>query len=220
MHFCGGAIDLDTLQSRSTDGTIPDEMKLEMPDGKTYGGAEAVVRALVTRPAWWALVWIYYLPGIRWIINLVYRWVADNRYRLSATACPDGTCGPHTDRFIAGEFTASPALIQIKPTYRRSAKIFLVLLGIIYAVTFASTLTQVHALIGSDGLIPLDETLDRLREMELRNNLQPPEERAEFHPVRAFPHSSGSTVPTTPSPPAVSSDSRSPAASSSASTAA
>ena len=54
------------------------------------GGAKAVNKAM--RQAWWArpFTYLYDLPGISHIQNWVYRWVANNRYRM-----PGGTatCG-------------------------------------------------------------------------------------------------------------------------------
>ena len=40
---------------------------------------------------WWArpFTWLYRLPGMRWIEEKVYRWIANNRYRMpgSTAAC-------------------------------------------------------------------------------------------------------------------------------------
>lgn len=53
------------------------------------GGAEAINDTL--RHVWylWPFTWLYYLPGIRQLQDRVYRWIADNRYRLpgSTDAC-------------------------------------------------------------------------------------------------------------------------------------
>jgi predicted DCC family thiol-disulfide oxidoreductase YuxK len=55
-------------------------------DGVVQGGAAAVNAALAF--IWWAkpLTWLYHLPGMKWIEGKVYRWVADNRYKM-----PGGT---------------------------------------------------------------------------------------------------------------------------------
>ena len=65
-------------------------------DGRLSGGAEAVNKSL--RYCWWArpFTYLYPLPGIRQLQDMVYRWVADNRYRMpgSSEACkvePSGT---------------------------------------------------------------------------------------------------------------------------------
>ena len=50
--------------------------------GQLSGGAEAINRAL--RYCWWLrpFTYLYPLPGIRQLQDWVYRWVAENRYRL------------------------------------------------------------------------------------------------------------------------------------------
>lgn len=55
-------------------------------DGTVRGGAAATNAALAL--IWWArpLTWLYHLPGIPWLEEKIYRWVADNRYRM-----PGGT---------------------------------------------------------------------------------------------------------------------------------
>jgi len=58
-------------------------------DSKLYGGAEAINRMM--QHVWWAwpLTWLYYLPGIRQLQDIVYRWVANNRHKMpgSTDAC-------------------------------------------------------------------------------------------------------------------------------------
>ncbi len=51
-------------------------------DGALSSGAEAVNKAM--RFCWWAkpFTFLYPLPGIRQVEDIVYRWVADNRYHL------------------------------------------------------------------------------------------------------------------------------------------
>lgn len=71
------------------------EMKLVSPDGRVHGGADAIARALTTRPVWWLLVWPFYIPGIRQIARAIYRLVARHRYRLAAKDCDGGTCSLH-----------------------------------------------------------------------------------------------------------------------------
>jgi len=56
-------------------------------DGRVSGGAAAIARLLVSRGALWGVLGRFaLLPGIRTVAAWVYRWVADNRYRL-----PGGT---------------------------------------------------------------------------------------------------------------------------------
>lgn len=58
-------------------------------DGRLTGGAEAVNDAL--KQIWWAkpFAYLYDVPGLTQVEKWVYRWVADNRYRLpgSTAAC-------------------------------------------------------------------------------------------------------------------------------------
>ena len=62
-------------------------------DGRLYGGAAAVNQAL--RFIWWIrpLTYFYRFPGVRQLEDKVYRWVANNRYRL-----PGGTASCPIDR--------------------------------------------------------------------------------------------------------------------------
>jgi predicted DCC family thiol-disulfide oxidoreductase YuxK len=78
-----------------------EELKLVCPDGKIYGGMEAVVQAvLIRRSLIGKLAAVYYLPGIRSMADRAYRWVARNRFRFPAQAdeACDGACGRHVDR--------------------------------------------------------------------------------------------------------------------------
>src|SRR4051812_40217401 len=55
-------------------------MHLVTPDGRVFVGAEAIVRALETRPALGVLAKVYYVPGLRQLANLGYALVARYRY--------------------------------------------------------------------------------------------------------------------------------------------
>jgi predicted DCC family thiol-disulfide oxidoreductase YuxK len=78
-------------------------MHVVMPDGRAFRGMEAAVRALATRPYLWIFLWWYYVPGIRQILDALYRWIANRRYRIAGktTECDGGTCAVHFD--AAGE---------------------------------------------------------------------------------------------------------------------
>jgi len=69
-------------------------MILIAPDGRTYTGAEAIVRALATRGGLAKVGFLYYVPGIRQLSDLLYAGVARIRYRLpgKANECSSGTC--------------------------------------------------------------------------------------------------------------------------------
>jgi predicted DCC family thiol-disulfide oxidoreductase YuxK len=79
------------------------QMLLVAPDGRVYGGFEAAVRAVATRPVLGLPAYVYYLPGVRQLCDAVYALVAANRYRLlgkaaAAGECEGGTCSLHFPR--------------------------------------------------------------------------------------------------------------------------
>lgn len=68
----------------------PGEMRLQTPDGRSYGGADALIR--MAEEVWWMrpLWWIGKHEGGRTFLRRIYRWVADRR------GCFDGRCQPRT----------------------------------------------------------------------------------------------------------------------------
>jgi predicted DCC family thiol-disulfide oxidoreductase YuxK len=75
-------------------------MQLVTPDGRIFRGAEAIARALATRRVVGALAYLYYVPGLRQLLDRLYARVAANRYRLMGKAvaageCEGGTCALH-----------------------------------------------------------------------------------------------------------------------------
>lgn len=70
-------------------------IRLVTPDGRMSSGAEAIARALGSRPAWKMVTWLYWAPGIRQLTDAAYRWVARNRFRImgrAAPSCDSGSC--------------------------------------------------------------------------------------------------------------------------------
>jgi len=63
--------------------------------GRVFGGAEAWARVGLLLPGWNLLAWVLLVPGIRWLSDGAYSWIARNRYRWNRAACADGTCSPH-----------------------------------------------------------------------------------------------------------------------------
>lgn len=53
--------------------------------GDVYAGAEAVNAAVSVALGTRLPLRIYRLPGMRWLQDLAYRWVADHRYRFPGT---------------------------------------------------------------------------------------------------------------------------------------
>lgn len=66
------------------------ELKLVDARGRLFGGAEAVVRALnIGRPVLGKVALGYYVPGVRWLADRAYAWVARNRYKLFGRIRPE-----------------------------------------------------------------------------------------------------------------------------------
>lgn len=76
-------------------------MHLVTPEGRVYRGMEAAVRAVVTRPLLGLVAWLYYVPGLRQLLDALYRWVARRRYAIAGRelaaqgGCDGGTCSVH-----------------------------------------------------------------------------------------------------------------------------
>ena len=71
------------------------EMLILDRNGNHYWGPEAI-RYLTRRlrRLWWAAP-LAYFPGSMLLWRPLYRWVARNRYRLSAKSCDTGGCSLH-----------------------------------------------------------------------------------------------------------------------------
>ena len=74
-------------------------MHLITPDGRIFLGAEAIVQALTTRRLFVWVLWLYYLPGLRQLVNGLYAFIAANRYRFwgktAPSECNSGACQIH-----------------------------------------------------------------------------------------------------------------------------
>lgn len=80
--------------------TCMERLHLVAPDGRVFGSVEAIVQALATRGVLGRLAYLYYLPGLRWLLDRLYKLIAANRYRLfgravAAGQCEGGTCALH-----------------------------------------------------------------------------------------------------------------------------
>lgn len=76
------------------------ELKVVEPDGRVFGGAEAVARVVMaSRPTLGKFASLYYLPGLRALADSLYRGIARNRYRLFGKneSCADDACAVHFD---------------------------------------------------------------------------------------------------------------------------
>jgi predicted DCC family thiol-disulfide oxidoreductase YuxK len=66
---------------------VPDERLYESAwwldsSGEVFAGAHAMNAALAAALGTRLPLWIYRLPGVGWLQNVVYRWVATHRYRF------------------------------------------------------------------------------------------------------------------------------------------
>lgn len=78
----------------SVRAALKSSLQLVSPDGDVASGAEAIARALNTRGLWKLCTWVYWIPGIRQVVDGLYVIVARNRYRIAgrAGACESGAC--------------------------------------------------------------------------------------------------------------------------------
>ena len=65
-------------------------------DGRITSGAEAVARTLRLRPVLAPLAALYRLPGLRQLLDSVYRLVARRRFALGGATCADDVCRLHS----------------------------------------------------------------------------------------------------------------------------
>jgi len=94
----GGRVRVEPLQSGlARVPWLPREEALQAlqlvdRDGRAYAGAAAIVRLLrLTRPVLGTLALGYHLPGVRWLAERAYAWVAARRHAIGP--CDDGGCG-------------------------------------------------------------------------------------------------------------------------------
>ena len=67
-----------------------DQMHVLTPRGRLYGGYHAI-RAIAWRlPLTWLVAPFLYLPGVTWLGQKLYVWVARNRFNL--VPCEHGAC--------------------------------------------------------------------------------------------------------------------------------
>jgi predicted DCC family thiol-disulfide oxidoreductase YuxK/protein-S-isoprenylcysteine O-methyltransferase Ste14 len=96
------------------------QMYLIEPDGRVFGGFEAAVRAVTTRPLLGWPARLYYLPGVRLLCDLFYRLLAAYRYRLlgkavAAGECDGGSCALHFKPASGGRKPPECARLEASP---------------------------------------------------------------------------------------------------------
>ncbi len=79
--------------------TAMGQIHVVAPDGTMLGGFDGMRRLLRDLPLTFPLWLLLHLPGMDWLGNKVYRFVARNRYRINkffgVDICEDGTCKVH-----------------------------------------------------------------------------------------------------------------------------
>ena len=63
--------------------------------GQISSGADAWARIGMLLPGWKLLAWLLLVPGIRFVAQKIYAWIARNRYRWNREICADGSCAAH-----------------------------------------------------------------------------------------------------------------------------
>lgn len=123
-------------------------VQLVLPDGKVYDGAQAVFRALAYNPKHRWPLWLYRnAPGTAPATEFAYRFVARNRGFFSLLT-----------RGLWGE--------SLEPsTWFLTRRVFLALLGAIYCIAFASLWMQIDGLLGSRGILPVQEFLENVKQI-------------------------------------------------------
>jgi predicted DCC family thiol-disulfide oxidoreductase YuxK len=79
--------------------TAMGQMHVVEPDGNMYGGFEGVRRLLRELPLTFPIWLLLQIPGMKWVGDKVYGFIARNRYRinkaLGASVCENGACKVH-----------------------------------------------------------------------------------------------------------------------------
>lgn len=118
-------------------------VQLILENDEVFSGAEAVLRALDNR----FFLWCYYkIPLFATLSEVIYRIVAQHRQFFSAMT-----------RWFYGTHAE-------KTTYILTRWIFLRGLGCIYLIAFLSLWVQIHGLIGSNGILPVNNYLGAIHQ--------------------------------------------------------
>ncbi len=112
-------------------------VQLIEPDGRVFGGAEAVYRSLAYNPrARWLLLAYEKVPGVAVASEVVYGLIA--RHRSAFSLLTRALLGP------------SPEALD----YRLVRALFLRGIGLVYLAAFLSIWVQLNGLIGRNGILP------------------------------------------------------------------
>ncbi|HPK03153.1 MAG TPA: lipase maturation factor family protein [Candidatus Sumerlaeota bacterium] len=111
--------------------------------GRTTRGAEAILRAYAIGGLRWPHAVYRRVPGVRPAGERLYAWIARHR--------------PLVDRLARGLEGRRP----VPRSWRLTRWMVLRGVALIFFIAFASLLVQVRGLIGSDGILPVGEYLER-----------------------------------------------------------
>lgn len=76
--------------------------------GRVYSGVDAWARIGKGLPGWKVLAWLLLVPGIHFVAQRVYAWIARNRYRWNRELCKDGACAVHIEQSSTSHKNISP----------------------------------------------------------------------------------------------------------------
>ncbi len=92
------AVDVAAIHPSLTRAACLESMHLVRRDGRVEKGYSAVMTVLGWTPLFWPFSLLRYIPGVSFVGNRVYNWVAANRSR--ETPCTDDVCGIHPPQTI------------------------------------------------------------------------------------------------------------------------
>jgi predicted DCC family thiol-disulfide oxidoreductase YuxK len=121
-------------------------VQLIQPDGTVYGGAEAVFRSRAYGPhAQWLVDCYQHWPAFAGLTEWAYHFVARHRTFFSWMT-----------RMLWGGTVEPPTQFLVR-------RLFLRLLGVIYLIAFVSLSVQIVGLIGHNGIVPAEGTMEMAR---------------------------------------------------------
>lgn len=129
-------------------------VQLIEPDGSVHSGARATFGALARNAAWrWPLQLYERSAAFANVTERGYRFVARHRPLFSALTCLGW-----------GEHVEQPEHYLVRWTFLRA-------LAVIYLVAFVSLWTQIDGLVGSRGILPVDQFMAAVTEQVKANGI-------------------------------------------------
>jgi predicted DCC family thiol-disulfide oxidoreductase YuxK len=106
LDCCGGRLSFLSLHDPRVADRYPhlshDQLMQQMyvidPNGKAYGGADAIRYLSRRLPLLWLAAPILHLPGTASLWRWMYNQVAKRRYRLAGRSCDGDACSIHLNR--------------------------------------------------------------------------------------------------------------------------